>query len=121
MSRTSPITAAATAGPTPKTSVTVVPEARTADGQLLLGVAPLGVDAAQVGQELPGQLAAGLPGPPPDGWICSRTRAAACRVDLLADPAGISSHSTACIRHTTWLRDRLRSRCRLAHTFSTAA
>ena len=46
-------------GPTPKTSVTVVPDARTAAARLLLGVAHLGVDAAQVFEELGGELAAG--------------------------------------------------------------
>ena len=36
-------------------------------------------------------------------------------------PPGISSHSTAWSRQTTWLRVRERSRWRLAHTFSTTA
>ena len=39
----------------------------------------------------------------------------------LGTPPGTSSHSTACSRHTTWVRARPRSRCRLDHTFSTAA
>jgi hypothetical protein len=43
------------------------------------------------------------------------------RVDLGADTAGTSSHSAACSRQATWVRARLRSRCRLAQIFSTDA
>lgn len=58
-SATSPITVPAMTGPTPEISVTVVPDARDRDRELLLGVADLGVEVAQVSEELGGQLAAG--------------------------------------------------------------
>jgi hypothetical protein len=38
----------------------------------------------------------------------------------LLTPPGTGAQSTACRRHTTWLRTRLRSRCRLTQIFSTA-
>ena len=60
MSRTSPITVAAMAEPTPEISVTVVPDAPDCGGQLFLRRAQLGVDAAQAGGELGGQLMTGL-------------------------------------------------------------
>ena len=41
-------------------------------------------------------------------------------VTAFRTPPGMSSHSTACSRQATWLRDRARSRCRLDHTCSTA-
>ena len=47
-------------GPTPKISVRDVPEARTADRQLLLRLAQQGIDPAQVVQEVGGQFRAGL-------------------------------------------------------------
>jgi len=89
-------------------------------GQLLLRLAQLGAGAAQVGQVFRGQLTAGLldgtgrPGLLQDAGRCGSA-------DLPADPAGESGRSTACSRHTTWLRARLRSRCRLACVFSTVA
>ena len=57
----------------------------------------------------------------PAGVTCSRILAAWAAVISLARPPGTSSQSTAWSRQATWLRDRPRSRCRLAHTFSTAA
>jgi hypothetical protein len=57
----------------------------------------------------------------PAGVTCSRILAAWAAVISLARPLGTSSQSTAWSRQATWLRDRPRSRCRLAHTFSTAA
>jgi hypothetical protein len=50
---------AAMTGPTPKISVTVVPDARTAAASLFLVSRRLGVDAAQVVQEVGGELPAG--------------------------------------------------------------
>ena len=47
-------------GPTPKMSVRVVPLARTAAASFFLVVAQLGIEVAQVVQELAGELAAGL-------------------------------------------------------------
>ena len=57
----------------------------------------------------------------PSGVTWSRMRAARPAVISPATPPGISSHSTACRRQATWLRDRARSRCRLAKILSTAA
>ena len=57
----------------------------------------------------------------PAGVIDSRSWAACAAVIALETPPGISSHSTACSRQTTWVRVRPRSRWRLDHTFSTAA
>ena len=84
---------------------------RDRGGQLLADLAPLGVQVAEVGQQLGGELAARLgnrtgrghfsPPPPP--------------------PPLFFSHSTASSRQTTWLRVRERSRWRLARTFSTTA
>ena len=64
-------------GPTPKTSVMVVPDARTAAVEPLPGVAQLGINAAQVLQELGGELAAGH-------------RDGAGRLDLLQEHGGLS-------------------------------
>ena len=50
---------AATTGPTPKTPVTVVPDAATATVSFFLGVAHLGAGAAQVLQQDRGELAPG--------------------------------------------------------------
>ncbi len=63
-------------GPTPKMPVRLVPEARTAAASFLLGLAQLGVEAAQVGEELGGELAAGQ-------------RNSAGRGDLLEDAGGL--------------------------------
>jgi len=64
-------------GPTPKMPVRVVPDAPDHEGQLLLRLAQLGIQAAQVGGELGGELAAG----PGDR---------AGRRDLLQDAGGVS-------------------------------
>ena len=58
--RTSPITVPAMTGPAPNRPVRLVPGAPDGCGQLLVGVAQLGVEATEVGQELAAQLAAGL-------------------------------------------------------------
>ena len=50
---------AATTGPTPKILVVVVPQAVTHGGQALLELGQLGVQAAEVAQELLGELLAG--------------------------------------------------------------
>ena len=68
------MTVAATTGPTPKIWVSVVPGRPDRHGELLLGLAELGVDTAQVLGELGGELAAGRRHRP-DGDR-SRTRAA---------------------------------------------
>jgi hypothetical protein len=89
--------------------------------QLLLRLEQQGIDAAQVGHELGRQFGAGLlhgaarPGPGQDllSLIC---------VNFLGEAAGgTSSHNAACSRQATWFRVRLKSRCRLAQIFSTAA
>jgi hypothetical protein len=54
-------------GPTPKISVTVVPDARTATASFFSGLADPGVHLPHVVQELSGQLATGLPGGA--GWL----------------------------------------------------
>src|SRR5262249_53034100 len=87
---------------------------------LLLGVAQLGIEAADVVEELAGQLAARR-----DDRIrwpeLLEDAGGLAGADLLADPPGTRSHSTACSRQQAWLRSRARTRCRLAHTFSTTA
>ena len=120
MSRTSPITAAATAGPTPDTSVTVVPEAWTAAASRRLVSRRRASRRRRPARNSPASSRRAA-WTAPAGWICSRRRAAAAARICLLTPPGTSSHSTACSRHTTWLRDRLRSRCRLARPVSTAA
>src|SRR5271156_6666651 len=57
-SRTSPMTAAAMTGPTPKSPVRLVPDARTAASSFFPGLAQLPVDAAQVLDEGGGELVA---------------------------------------------------------------
>src|SRR5512140_288499 len=54
--RTSPITVPAMTGPTPKMPVRLVPEALTAAASFLLAIARLGIEAADAGEELGGQL-----------------------------------------------------------------
>ena len=120
MSRTSPITAAATAGPTPDTSVTVVPEAWTAAASRRLVSRRRASRRRRPARNSPASSRRAA-WTAPAGWICSRRRAAAAARICLLTPPGTSSHSTACSRHTTWLRTRLRSRCRLARPVSTAA
>jgi hypothetical protein len=61
----------ARSGPTPKTSMSVVPDALTAAASLAFGVAPLGVQAAQVGEELAGELAASQVAGPDGEMRCS--------------------------------------------------
>ena len=58
-SRTSPMMTAAMTGPTPNRPVRLVPLARDRGGELLPGLAQLGVDAAQVLDEGRGELPAG--------------------------------------------------------------
>ena len=89
-------------------------------GQLLLDLAPPGVQVADVGQQLGGELAARL-GHRAGRATCSRILSAWPAVISSGTPPGISSHSTAWSRQTTWLRVRERSRWRLARTFSTTA
>ena len=64
---------------------------------------------------------AGLPRPRRRLGLRPGSRPPELRVISLRTPPGTSSHSTACSRQATWVRARPRSRCRLAHTFSTAA
>src|SRR5215472_13327790 len=63
-------------GPTPKTSVRLVPEAFDRCGEFLVDLAQLGIQVADVSQELGGELAAGLG---------NRAR----RRDLAEDAAGL--------------------------------
>jgi hypothetical protein len=86
-------------------------------GRFLLGLAPLGVQVAGVGQQLGGELAARLGRRVGRGHLLADPGGLACG-DLVRHPAGISSHSTAWSRRTTWLRVRERSRWRLAYTLT---
>ena len=72
------MTAAAMTGPTPNSPVRLVPDACDGGGELLAGLADLGVDAAQVIEEGRGELAAGRLHRPA-GVIAFRTRAAWAR------------------------------------------
>ncbi len=119
-SRTAPMTVAAITGPTPNSPVKPVPAARTATVSFLLGVAHLRVDVPQIGHELGGELAARRGDRVRRGDRSQQLRGLACG-QLLADPAGQQPHSTACSRHTSWVRNRPRSRCRPDQTPSTAA
>jgi hypothetical protein len=83
---TSPITVAATTGPTPKISVTVVPDELTAAASFF-DLAPLGVQVADVGQQLGGELPARLGGRARWPDLAEDRRCAACG-DLIRDPAG---------------------------------
>ena len=86
---------------------------------LLAGLADLGIDAAQAGGVLGGELpACGGNGPgrgdrfqDPPGLACG---------DLFRDPAGDQLRSTACSRQATWVRERPRSLYRLDQILSTA-
>ena len=69
------MTVAAMTGPTPNSPVRLVPLRPDRGGELLPGLAQLGVDAAQVLEEGRGQLAAGRPHGP-GGVIESSSRAA---------------------------------------------
>lgn len=68
--------------------------------ELLVGLAQLGIDAAQVIEEGRGQLAAAC-STAPSGLIAFSTRPARATVITLGTPPGISSPSTACSRQTT--------------------
>ena len=107
-------------GPTPKISVRVVPDARTA-AVSLFRVSRIWVSIRRRSSRKSAARSWRACATAPDTVTCSRTRAACAAVILLETPPGTSSHSTACRRHTTWVRVRPRSRCRLAHTFSTVA
>jgi hypothetical protein len=61
-SATSPITVAAANGPTPKRSVRLVPDARTAAASFFSGLAHLLIQAPHVRQEVGGKAGASLPG-----------------------------------------------------------
>src|SRR6266702_2046605 len=107
-------------GPTPKTSVTVVPDALTATASLIL-VSRIWVSMRR---RPPGNSAASSQramATACDGLIRSRTLAAWAAVMSLEMPPGRTSQSTARSRQTTWVRVRPRSRWRLDHTLSTAA
>ena len=78
---------------------------RDRGGRLLAGLAPLGVQVADAGQQLGGELAARL------GHRAGQGRLPADpgglpRGDLVRYPTGISSPSTARSRPATWLRVR---------------
>ena len=64
MSPTSPMTVAATIGPTPNSSVTVVFDAVTAGGDPAARLAALGVKTDEVGDELDSEFVAGRGGRP---------------------------------------------------------
>jgi len=79
-------------------------------GRLLAGLAALGIEMADVGQQLGGELAARLGNRARWPDLVQEPAGLAC-ADLVWPPPGISSHSTACSRQTAWLRARDRSRC----------
>ena len=89
-------------------------------GQLLVALTQLGIQAADVGQELGGQLAA-RPGCRAGGGDPLEDPGGLPGADLPADAAGHQRRSTACSRQQAWLRVRARSRCRFAQIFSTTA
>ena len=107
-------------GPTPKISVRVVPDAWTAAVSLFLA-SRIWASMRRRSSRKPSARSRRACPTAPDAVTCSRTRAAYAAVILLETPPGTSPHSTACRRHTTWVRARPRSRCRLAHIFSTVA
>jgi hypothetical protein len=89
-------------------------------GQLRAGVAPPGIEVADAGQQLSGELTPRLGNRLRWADLVQEPGGLACGVSS-GTPPGISSHNSACSRQTAWLRARDRSRCRLAHTFSTRA
>ena len=107
-------------GPTPKTSVRDVPQARTATASFfLVSRSWASIRRRPAVNSAASSRRACRTAPP--GSASSRIAAAwAAHISLLRPP-GTSSHSTACSRQATWVRARLRSRCRLAQIFSTAA
>jgi hypothetical protein len=89
--------------------------------EALFGLGHLGVDAAQVGQEVGGELVAGL-GDRSGGLQAGQgADGLSCGTSLLGCPPATWSHSTERRRHTTWVRRLPRSRRRLDHSLSTAA
>ena len=114
----SPMMVPAMTGPTPKTSVRVVPET-SPGGELLAGVAQLGIQAAHVLGKLRSELGAGhfngagRGGRPedPGGLSCG---------DLLGDAAGDQVAEHGVQPAGDLVAKPGRSRCRSAHTFSTA-
>ena len=93
---------------------------RDRGGQLLVDLAPLGVQMADAASSSAASSQRAW-ATAPAGATCSRILAAWPAVISSGTPPGISSHSTAWRRQTTWLRVRERSRWRLARTFSTTA
>jgi len=92
------------------------PGRRDGDGGLLAGLTDPGrspADAAARSQRATSTAPAGV--------TDSGIRAAPAAVIALETPPGISPHSTARRRQTTWVRLRPRSRCRLDQISSTAA
>jgi hypothetical protein len=77
--------------------------------ETLLGVAYLGIDAAQVIEEVGGELAAVDPHGSGRLDLLQDMSCLSCDY-LFAMPPGISSQSTACSRQATWVRARPRSR-----------
>ena len=114
------MTVAAMTGPTPKTSVRLVPDALTAAASFVRASrrrAPRWrMPASSSAASSQRAWATGS-----DGLIWLRSLATWPAMISSGTPPGISSHSSACSRQTAWLRARDRSRCRLAHTFSTRA
>ena len=97
-------------GPTPKISVRVVPDAWTAAVSLFLA-SRIWASMRRRSSRKPSARSRRACPTAPDAVTCSRTRAACAAVILLETPPGTSPHSTACRRHTTWVRARPRSRC----------
>src|SRR5690349_22474604 len=89
-------------------------------GQLLLDLAPLGVQVADAGQQFGGELPARLGGRARWPNLAEDPGCTACG-DLVRDPAGhqIAEHGVQ--RQAAWLRARDRSRCLFAQTLSTMA
>ena len=92
-------------GPTPKMPGEGRPGRPDHEGQLLLRLAQLGIQAAQVGGELGGELAAG-PGDRAGRRDLLQDAGGVSCGDLLGGPARTRPHSTACRRQATWFRAR---------------
>src|SRR5262249_27780162 len=82
-------------------------------------LAQLGIEAAEAGEELAGQLTARR-GDRIRGADLPEEAGGLPGADLLADAAGHQRRGTAGSRQQAWLRNRARSRCRFAQTFRTA-
>ena len=107
-------------GPTPNRPVRLVPLALTAVSSFFLvsRICPSMRRRSSIRAAASSQRAAATAS---GGVIEPSSRAACAAMIFFGTPPGTSSQSTACSRHTTWVRLLARSRRRLDQTFSTAA